>query len=224
MGPKRKPRALLEPTSNRCHLSGSLTRSKLRSSLETPIIIAKTVNGATPAPLTRRPHEACRICAGYNWAPWSPRFADSVMLPDHPQVSNVTTPQHQCELLWIVTDISIWHSQQSSGTIWAVTVKSQRANRAVVEIQNSPLCINLPGIYIVSSPTGRVLLLWLLLKIPHASILCFSWTKIFIFMPESLRPAPHRYSCPKKCSSLFCVFDRINRERPIICGGKSPPH
>ena len=49
-----------------------------------------------------------------------PRFTDSVMLPDYTHVSNVIMPQHQCELLWIVANISARQSLQSSGVIWAV--------------------------------------------------------------------------------------------------------
>ena len=35
---------------------------------------------------------------------------------DHPHIINVTTPLHQCGQLWMVADISIWQSQQSSGS------------------------------------------------------------------------------------------------------------
>ena len=67
-----------------------------------------------PEPLqlpTRRPFKACRSYAGYSWTARSSRFVNPVMLPDHLHVQNVTTPLHQCGLLWIVTDISAWLSQ-----------------------------------------------------------------------------------------------------------------
>ena len=64
-------------------------------------------------------------------------------------------------------------------------------------------------LYIFSIKKGHF---WLLLKIPHTSILCFLQIKILILMPKSLRLAPHRYSWPEKCSSLLCVFGRINRD------------
>ena len=41
---------------------------------------------------------------------------------------------------------------------------------------------------------------------------------------RGLRPAPHRCSWPERCSFCFCVFGKINREHPIVCDGKSPPH
>ena len=88
--------------------------------------------------------------------------------------------QYQYGLLWIVTDISAWKSQQSSGAIWAVIIKLQHANLTVVEIWSSNVCINSsPSIYIVSSPTGRgwaIVRFWLPLK-THTSIVYFSSNK-----------------------------------------------
>ena len=34
--------------------------------------------------------------------------------------------------------------------------------------------------------------------------------RILILTPEGLRPVPHQCFWPERCSSLFCVFDRIN--------------
>jgi len=60
---------------------------------------------------------------------------------------------------------------------------------------------------------------WLLPKTPHTSIIFFLQTKIFILTHEGLRSAPHQCSWPEGCSS-FCVFGRINRERPTVCDGR----
>jgi len=81
--------------------------------------------------------EDCRFHAGYSLTVGFSWFTDSVMLLDHLHVQNVTTPQLRGMLLWIVMDISALQSQQSSGVIWAVMRKSQRANHTVIEIQNS---------------------------------------------------------------------------------------
>ena len=50
--------------------------------------------------------------------------------------SNVTTPLLQCGLLCIVTNISTWQSQQSSGVIWVIIRKLHHANHTVMENRN----------------------------------------------------------------------------------------
>ena len=61
-------------------------------------------------------------------------------------------------------------------------------------------------------------------NITHTSILWFPQTRILIFTPEVF--GRHYTGAPgvKRCSFLFCAFDRINQKHPIICGEKSPPH
>ena len=53
--------------------------------------------------LTWRSSEACCSCVAYSWTGRSARFADPVILLDHPHVLNVTTPLYQCELSWTMT-------------------------------------------------------------------------------------------------------------------------
>ena len=84
--------------------------------------------------ITKILHKDCRFYVGYTLATGPPWLMDSVMLPGHPHVRNITTLLLQCGLLWIVADISAWQSQQSSDVILTVTRKTQCANYAAMEV------------------------------------------------------------------------------------------
>ena len=107
-----------------------------------------------------------------------------------------------------------------SGRLW------ENHNVQLMQLWRSRICapsITTPtGIYTPRSRLRRESC-WLQLKTPHTSILYFPQAIILILTPESLRPAPHHCSWPEMCSSLFYIFDKINRERSIICDRKSPP-
>ena len=115
------------------------------------------------------------------------------MLPDHPHVQNVTTPLHQCRLLWIVANIFAWLSRQSSGTIWEVTRKSQHADCSFVEIQNIRRILTAEsGFYVVPSPTRREFASDYYRSHHIQVFFAFFKTKILILTFEGLRLAPHR--------------------------------
>jgi len=46
----------------------------------------------------------------------------------------------------------------------------------------------------------------------------FSFSRLKVFG----RLAPHWCSWPERCSFFFCIFNRINWERPIVCDKKIP--
>jgi len=65
-------------------------------------------NPKAPVSETKTLRKYCRFYAGYTLAAGFSRFTDSITLPDHPHVQNVTTLILQCRLLRILADTSLW--------------------------------------------------------------------------------------------------------------------
>ena len=71
--------------------------------------------------------------ATYRWTTQSLWFADPAM-PSH--VPNIITPIYQCGLLWIVSNISAWLSQHSSGRSRQL---SENHNVQIIQLRRSEI-------------------------------------------------------------------------------------
>ena len=114
-----------EPTIISSYLRGSAIIKSLLKSQQSKTInhgcstrVSRPISRTHTSKMKTR-HRNCLFFISYSWVARSPRFTDSVMLPDRPHIPNDITPQHQCGLLWIVADIFAWQSLQLRGMIWA---------------------------------------------------------------------------------------------------------
>jgi len=104
-----------------------------------------------------------------------------------------------------------------------VTRKSQCANLTVIKIWNIHAINFNSNRYIYTSILiEKAVCFWLPPNTTHKCSLLSS-NKYTYSHTRGLRLAPHWCSLSERCSFPFCVFIRINRERPVVCGRKSPP-